>query len=63
LLWEFWNYWATAGWRYTIPWPLDFGAHYFRMPILGMLGFPPFAMECYAMYHFLRRMLGEEKFW
>jgi hypothetical protein len=63
LLWEFWNYWATAGWRYTIPWPLDFGAHYFRMPILGMLGFPPFARECYAMYHFLRRMLGGEKFW
>ncbi len=63
LLWEFWNYWATAGWRYTIPWPLDFGVYYFRMPILGMLGFPPFAMECYAMYHFVRRMLGGGKFW
>ncbi|MCS7282352.1 MAG: hypothetical protein RMK65_01355 [Anaerolineae bacterium] len=60
LLWEFWNYWATGGWRYTIPWPLDFGVYYFRMPILGMLGFPPFAMECYAMYHFVRRMLGGE---
>lgn len=63
LLWEFWNYWATAGWRYTIPWPLDFGVYYFRMPILGMLGFPPFAMECYAMYHFLRHMMGGGKFW
>jgi hypothetical protein len=57
LLWEFWNYWAAAGWRYTLPWPLDFGVHYFRMPILGMLGFPPFALECYAMYHFVRAML------
>jgi hypothetical protein len=57
LLWEFWNYWAAAGWRYTVPWPLDFGVYYFRMPILGMLGFLPFALECYAMYHLLRRML------
>jgi len=57
LLWEFWNYWATAGWRYTVPWPLDFGVYYFRMPVLGLLGFPPFALECYAMYQFVRRML------
>jgi hypothetical protein len=65
LLWEFWNYWATAGWRYTVPWPLDFAqwAHYFRMPVLGLFGFPPFALECYAMYQFLRRMLGGEKLW
>ena len=63
LLWEFWNFWAAAGWRYTIPWPLDFGVYYFRMPILGMLGFPPFALECYAMYHFLRRMLGGDRLW
>ncbi len=57
LLWEFWNYWAAAGWRYTVPWPLDFGPHYFRMPVLGLLGFPPFALESYAMIQFLRRML------
>ncbi len=63
LLWEFWNFWAAAGWRYAIPWPLDFGVYYFRMPILGMLGFPPFALECYAMYHFLRRMLGGDRLW
>jgi len=63
LLWEFWNYWATAGWRYTVPWPLDFGVYYFRMPLLGLLGFPPFAVECYVMYHFARRMLGGGRFW
>jgi len=63
LLWEFWNYWASAGWRYTVPWPLDFGVYYFRMPVLGLLGFPPFALECYAMYQFIRRMLGGEQFW
>jgi hypothetical protein len=60
VLWEFWNYWATARWRYTLPWPLDFGVYYFRMPLLGMLGFPVFALECYTMYHFLWRMLGGE---
>lgn len=63
LLWEFWNYWAAAGWRYTVPWPLDFRVYYFRMPVLGLLGFPAFALESYAMYHFLRRMLGGGKWW
>jgi len=55
-LWEFWNYWAAAGWRYTVPWPLDFGPpyRYFRMPALGLLGFPPFAGECWAMFQFLK---------
>jgi hypothetical protein len=62
-LWEFWNYWATAGWRYTVPWPLDFGVYYFRMPVLGMLGFPPFAWECWAMYQFLKRLLHGDVLW
>ena len=30
------------------------------MPVLGYLGFTPFALECYAMYHWLRAWLGEE---
>ena len=30
----------------------------FEMPVLGYLGFPPFALECYAMYHWLRGWLG-----
>lgn len=63
LLWEFWNFWATAGWRYTVPWPLDFGPHYFRMPVLGLLGFPPFAWESWAMFQFLRRALRGEVLW
>jgi hypothetical protein len=29
------------------------------MPALGYLGFPPFALECYAMYHWLRGALGD----
>ena len=62
-LWEFWNYWASAGWRYVLPWPLDFGPHYFRMPVLGLLGFPPFAWECWAMFQFLKRALRGDVLW
>ena len=62
-LWEFWNFWATAGWRYAVPWPLDFGVYYFRMPVLGLLGFPPFAWECWAMFQFLKRALRGDVLW
>ena len=63
LLWEAWNYQAflTDGghWIYTVPQELRiFGLHYGQMPILGMLGFPPFALELYVMYHFLRKMVN-----
>jgi len=51
LLWEFWNYWATAKWTYALPF---LGAleqvRYFEMPVLGMLGFLPFAIECWAAF-------------
>lgn len=56
LLWEFWNYWATTRWTYTVPYLGD--VKVFEMPVLGYLGFPPFALECYAMYHWLRGRLG-----
>ena len=48
VLWEFWNYWATAKWFYIFPilqeWAL------FEMPAPGFLGFPPFAVEMFALY-------------
>lgn len=56
LLWEFWNYWAHAKWIYTVPFTRN--TKYFEMPLFGFLGFPPFALECFAMYHFTRRLLG-----
>ncbi|MGD2162648.1 MAG: hypothetical protein PVG04_06115 [Anaerolineales bacterium] len=67
LLWEAWNYQAFlqdgGHWIYTVPNALRiFGLHYGQMPILGMLGFPPFALELYAMYHFLRRMIEGETY-
>lgn len=55
VLWEFWNYWAIAKWTYTVPF---FGnIKVFEMPVLGFLGFPPFAVECWVMYIFLRSLL------
>jgi hypothetical protein len=57
LLWEFWNYWAHAKWIYTVPFTRN--VKYFEMPLLGFLGFPPFALECFAMYHFMRRLLAK----
>jgi hypothetical protein len=53
LLWEFWNYWALARWRYVgVPvWP---SVKLFEMPVAGYLGFPPFALEAFAMYHAVR---------
>ena len=54
-LWEFWNFWAGAKWIYTVPFTENL--KYFEMPLLGLLGFPPFALECFAMYHFTRGIL------
>ncbi len=52
VLWEFWNYWAAAKWYYNIPF-LGF-LKIFEMPLLGYLGYFPFALELYAMYWFAR---------
>jgi hypothetical protein len=56
LLWEFWNYWAVTKWIYTVPYAG--GLKLFEMPLLGYLGFPPFALESFAMYNFLRSLVG-----
>jgi hypothetical protein len=56
VLWEFWNYWALSKWTYTVPF---FGSlKVFEMPVLGFLGFPPFAVECWVMYVFIRSVLA-----
>ncbi len=53
-LWEFWNYWAGAKWKYIFP--IAQGWKIFEMPWPGYLGFPPFALECFVMYEFLRTL-------
>lgn len=58
-LWEFWNFWARAKWIYTVP---IFGdIKIFEMPVLGYFGFPPFALECFTMYVFIRRLVWHGK--
>ncbi len=47
-LWEFWNYWAAARWVYHLSFLPS--ARIFEMPVVGFLGFGPFAVELYAMY-------------
>jgi hypothetical protein len=66
-IWETWNVQTLAhngaGWLYTMPaliHNLIFGLHYGRMPVAGLLGFPPFAWECFALYYFLRSLLRLE---
>jgi hypothetical protein len=54
LIWEFWNYWGGAKWVYNVPILPD--VKIFEMPILGFGGFPPFAVECFAMYVAIRRL-------
>ncbi len=55
LLWEFWNYWALAKWTYHLPF-LGAAEHYryFEMPIIGLLGFLPFGIECWIMWQMIR---------
>ena len=52
--WEFWNYWAIPKWSYDVPFVGFFKI--FEMPILGYLGYFPFAFELYAMYWFVRSL-------
>ena len=55
VLWEFWNYWARAKWHYTVP--ILEHVKIFEMPLPGYLGFPPFAIECFTMYVFVRTVV------
>ena len=55
ILWEFWNYWAFPKWEYTIPW-VGFWK-IFEMPLLGYIGYGPFAWEVFALYHFVRGLV------
>jgi len=50
-LWEAWNLGARTKWIYSVPFfdELKLG----EMPVLGFGGFPPFALECYALVNFL----------
>ena len=50
-LWEFWNMWAYTKWVYVFPHGQS--VKYFEMPLVGFLGFLPFALEYFVMFHFI----------
>jgi len=54
VLWEFWNYWSGTKWIYNVP--ILPAIKLFEMPVLGFGGFPPFAVECFAIYVAIRRL-------
>jgi hypothetical protein len=51
LLWELYNSFARSRWIYTVP-GLE-GLKLFEMPLLGFIGFPVFALECWSVFHLL----------
>jgi len=59
VLWEGWNYWAGAKWHYTVP--IMAGVKIFEMPLPGYFGFPPFAVECFVMYVFVRALVASPR--
>ncbi|MCO6490269.1 MAG: hypothetical protein J5I98_17785 [Phaeodactylibacter sp.] len=56
--WELWNYYSSPKWLYQVPY-VDFW-YVFEMPLLGYLGYLPFALELYAMYAFFEGWLPGE---
>ncbi len=56
--WEMWNYWSYPKWVYTTPF-VQF-AHIFEMPLIGYLGYLPFSMELFALYHFVVYVVQRE---
>jgi hypothetical protein len=57
--WEMWNFFAYPKWIYQIP-GVGF-LHIFEMPILGYLGYLPFALELYALYHLVLGLMGHKQ--
>ena len=57
--WEMWNYYSYPKWIYQVAWG-DW-LHVFEMPLLGYGGYLPFALELYALYHWVSGLFGEKK--
>ena len=57
-VWEMWNYYSFPKWVYHVAWG-DW-LHVFEMPLLGYGGYLPFALELYALYHWISGLLGSK---
>jgi len=56
--WEMWNYYSYPKWIYHVSWG-DW-LHIFEMPLLGYGGYLPFALELYALYHWVSGLFGDK---
>jgi hypothetical protein len=59
--WEMWNYLSYPKWIYNLP-HFNF-VHVFEMPILGYIGYIPFSLELFEIYHFITGIFGYKKDW
>ena len=57
--WEMWNYYSYPKWVYHVPW--GNWLHIFEMPLLGYGGYLPFALELYALYHWVSGVFGDKQ--
>lgn len=57
--WEMWNFYSYPKWVYHLP-IADF-LHVFEMPVLGYIGYIPFSMELFALYHLVTGLLRLEE--
>lgn len=53
VFWEMWNYFSYPKWVYHVPFANFW--HLFEMPLLGYLGYLPFALELYVLVHLVLR--------
>lgn len=56
--WEMWNYFSYPKWVYQISW--GYWGKIFEMPLLGYIGYLPFSLELYAVYHLVEGFLGRK---
>jgi len=54
--WELCNFWSLEKWIYTVPFFSE--GKFFEMPYLGLLGFPPFCVQCFVMTNALYLLRG-----
>ena len=57
--WEFWNFYAYPKWIYHVPF-VGF-LKVFETPILGYLGYIPFSLELFALYHLVTGLLKQKE--
>lgn len=57
--WEMWNFHSWPKWIYRIPYANFF--HLFEMPLTGYLGYIPFSLELFALYHLVTGFFRSDK--